>query len=1076
MKQYTLYWLIPFLLFFIAGSKPLTAQGSSSLYVGQSCVFAPPTPPGNSALSQTAWGCTHPSVSVQQYMNLGGQVTVNSYFTGAAQVFCDYYYFWYDSYGYMHTNNSRAYYTVTCNAVTLTINPTSIQMNVGESQTISYSLSPNITPTPTIHFISNNTNVITTNSNGRIYAEGPGSTTITVENSAGPNATCSVTVIDVSPTDIYLPNSMTLTVGETQTIAPTVLPPNAVYTLSWLSSDTSVATVTPSGGVTGRSPGIARITARVNGYSLSDYCDVTIEQPRLSLSAQPEGGLLETGAMVILSASDTNASIYFTLDGSTPDQNCPLYTSPISISQDLTLKAIAYHTGYNASDILTANYQVTSLKAVSSFPENNASNLGRNIIPSVTFNSDILQGENFNEIRLIKNAESEVSGEMIYSGSSLYFIPDEDLPGGNYQLSLPQNCVKNNTLQGNVSYSLFFEILPRDGKYTIKVGKYRILMSNGDLYAWGMSGSAAVFASDVFNYPDPTLPLSLSPFIIFSNIKDFTSGGYGTGNKYILRKDGILEGWGGNYNSESQTNSCPSCNILGDGTMTMRSRPVTIMTGVKTICGGGWHHGVLKEDNSLWMWGRNNYGQVGNGETSEIGQLSPVQILDDVKMASINGYSTIALKNDGSLWFWGSASFMNSGTHISSPTQKMADVQSFSCGDNHFIALKNDGTVWSFGKNNYGQVGNNSTFDHWAPVQILSDAMCVRASSNYSLVLKNDGTLWAFGANNVGQLGDGTNTNRSTPVQVLSNVSFVKTISNNSIAIKDDKSLWRWGQGCNKHADASEHNWTYPKMILNNVVKAINDNNNCFALKEDGSLWGTGSNNTGILGNGTRITDSSMIQIIDSVVDFWHNSGIYVLRMDGSLWGWGNTYIGDGTTSLTLSPVKIMNGATPSVLEMVEIVVDSIRATHLPVGERLVLQSLLTPLNGSYDTLIWSISEDNIVSISQRGVVTALSPGTTEVQLEVQTDEETFTCSQSITVVETESIENISTTNYNIFISHSNLYLEKLEKGAQISLYTIDGTMVFDGVSKEENMCISLKQKGVYIVKIGNYTTKVLNI
>lgn len=173
-----------------------------SLYVGQSTTLSAPDVPSGAAINQTAWGCSDTHISVEKYMTYGAKVTVNSYFTGTAEVRCDYYYYWYDNAGYMHTNNGTTYFQITCNPVTLSINPTSMLLHPGEGQSISYDYSPSdVNPKPTIRFLSNNTAVAMVSSSGYVEAIGFGSASITVENSSGPNATCSVTVSDIEQTE-----------------------------------------------------------------------------------------------------------------------------------------------------------------------------------------------------------------------------------------------------------------------------------------------------------------------------------------------------------------------------------------------------------------------------------------------------------------------------------------------------------------------------------------------------------------------------------------------------------------------------------------------------------------------------------------------------------------------------------------------------------------------------------------------------------------------------------------------------------------------------------------------------------
>jgi alpha-tubulin suppressor-like RCC1 family protein len=1011
------------LFVFLLGTAPTLSLALTPLYVGQSATLSAPDPPGNAALSQTAWSCTNPHVSVEKYMTYGAKVTVHSYFTGTAEVRCDYYYYWYDNYGHMHTNNATTYFQITCNPVTLSISPSNMNLYVGEGQSITYSYNPStVSPKPTISFISNNTNVATVNDNGYVKAVGHGNAQITIYNSSGPDATCFVEVNAPNPTGISLPKTLSLIVGESEPIPPTVYPYGADCTLTWTSNDNSIATVSSSGLVTGKKAGNVRITATIDGYDYSDYCIVTVEKPSLTLSASPSSGLMEKGSTVALTASNSSAAIYYTLDGSSPSQNSIRYNSPIAINQNLTLKAIAYHDDYKPSDILTAKYEVSSLKVISINPENGATGLGRNIIPSVTFNTPIGQGVNFAGIKLIKNGAIDVDGERIICGNTLHFVSQEELEGGVYLFTIPYNSVTSIYGESNFPHEIECRV-EFSGPDIFKVSSNRLLKTDGSLYAWGyFNPNTSTYSGQTkYNYPDPNIPQSLSPFEIFNEIQDYSSR---QGNFYVLKTNGSLLGWGGNYNfasSSGQGEMASSCAILGDGTKVSRPTPVNIISGVKSICHGFWHMGAIKKDNSLWMWGRNVCGQIGNGKQENGGQLSPVKVLEDVKDASLGIRHTVALKNDGSVWVWGGRYSIGTSISQSTPLMKMTNAAAISANQtNHVLVLKNDGTVWGFGQNNYGQIGN------------------------------------------------GTTTDVNSPVKVLSEVKYIEANSDQNIAIREDGSLWRWGD-----ADINSNNyWKSPKKILDNVVVAHANSSKCFALKEDGTLWGMG---TYYLGNGTKENSSSMIKIMDNVACFWDFNPIYVLKTDGSLWAWGTGPLGDGTNNYSASPVKIWDAPQKTTLENVEIVTNSTLAANLPVGEKLVFLTKLIPLNGFYDQMTWSIDDENIASISQRGVVTAKSPGSTVMHLEVSGNNNTYTCSHNITVTETSGILNTQQDSMNIHIENSNLCLTNLCEGEVVSVSSISGIVVYYGKSNNGMLNISLPLKGVYILKVGKNTSKIVN-
>ncbi|MEW6187051.1 MAG: hypothetical protein AB1585_15055, partial [Thermodesulfobacteriota bacterium] len=133
------------------------------------------------------------------------------------------------------------------------------------------------------------------------------------------------------------------------------------------------------------------------------------------------------------------------------------------------------------------------------------------------------------------------------------------------------------------------------------------------------------------------------------------------------------------------------------------------------IAGGGYHTLKVKADGTLWAWGDNAYGQLGDGTTTD--RHSPVQIGADNKWVTIGAgyYQTVGLKADGTLWAWGRNNYGQLGdgttTERHSPVQIGADTKwvSIAMGDYHTIALKADGTLWVWGYNSFGQLGDGTT-------------------------------------------------------------------------------------------------------------------------------------------------------------------------------------------------------------------------------------------------------------------------------------------------------------------------------------------------------------------------------
>ena len=259
------------------------------------------------------------------------------------------------------------------------------------------------------------------------------------------------------------------------------------------------------------------------------------------------------------------------------------------------------------------------------------------------------------------------------------------------------------------------------------------------------------------------------------------------GNFFLaLRGDGTVWSWGNNGYGQ-----------LGDGTTVARYTtpgPVPGLTGVVAISAGYYQALALKADGTVWAWGGNHYGQLGDGTTTH--RLTPIQVPGLTGMVAVvaSGYFSVALKADGTVRTWGSNSSGQLGdgttTHRSTPLQVpgLDRVVTVAGGTGHLLALKADGTLWT--------LGSRIPWLHAAPTRsLMTQAQQLTAGSSYSLALKPDGTVWAWGSNATGNLGDGTTSQRLTPTQVngLTGVVALTTGFNHVLVAKDDGTVWAWG-------------------------------------------------------------------------------------------------------------------------------------------------------------------------------------------------------------------------------------------------------------------------------------------
>lgn len=339
-------------------------------------------------------------------------------------------------------------------------------------------------------------------------------------------------------------------------------------------------------------------------------------------------------------------------------------------------------------------------------------------------------------------------------------------------------------------------------------------MNDGTVWAWGENYDGSLGINTTSSTPTPTHTVYNG--VYFNNVSALDAY-YHT---LAVRADGTVWAWGSN--EDGQLGFTPDYND--------HTTPVQVagLTNIKAVAAGEYHSLALGSDGTVWSWGDNSNGQLGNRYYTDVPTYTPARVvgpdgtgyLTDV-IAISSGYCTsVALKADGTVWTWGYNYWGDLGIGINDnydhpvpvQVQGLTGIVAISGGYDHYLALKSDGTVWAWGYNGSGELGDNTTQIRYAPVQVLgpggtgylTGVTAIAAGWYHSLAIKSDGTVWAWGDNSSYQLGDTTWADRHTPIQVLgpggtntlSGITAIAADYDHSLALKSDGTIWAWGTNC----------------------------------------------------------------------------------------------------------------------------------------------------------------------------------------------------------------------------------------------------------------------------------------
>jgi alpha-tubulin suppressor-like RCC1 family protein len=275
------------------------------------------------------------------------------------------------------------------------------------------------------------------------------------------------------------------------------------------------------------------------------------------------------------------------------------------------------------------------------------------------------------------------------------------------------------------------------------------------------------------------------------------------------------------------------------------------LTDVVRIAAGATHSLAVRSDGTVWAWGDNGEGQLGDASTTS--RYSPVQVHGPGNVGYLTGATTVA------------------------------------AGTSHSAAVSNH-WVFAWGKGNNGQLGVNSDNDHHYPVQVhgpdnvgyLSGVVQVAAGRKHTIALTGDATLFSWGDNWYGQLGCNSDNDHDTPVRVhgpdnvgyLSGVGSLSAGSYFSLASRYDGTVWSWGHGYYGQLGVnSDNDHEYPVQVhgvgnvghLADIVTVAAGERHSLALTASGTVWAWGDNSYGELGSNSRTEHQTPVQVVTAL-------------------------------------------------------------------------------------------------------------------------------------------------------------------------------------------------------------------
>jgi RHS repeat-associated protein len=458
----------------------------------------------------------------------------------------------------------------------------------------------------------------------------------------------------------------------------------------------------------------------------------------------------------------------------------------------------------------------------------------------------------------------------------------------------------------------------------VALGLYHTIVLRADGTVWAAGDNHAGQLGD-------GTVIDSATFVRVGALSGVTAISAGAYHSLARKSDGTLWAWGYNFSGQLGTTSTDTC-IASPCSRSPLQVPIA---GVSKIAAAGFHSLAIKTDGTLWAWGYDGDGQLGDG-TAGGSRTTPGLVLAIGPTTSISGgaYHTLAIRTDGTVWSWGwnAAGQLGTGDTASratpAPVPGLTDATAVAAGAWHSLVLHADTTVWAFGNNDGGALGSGDWADHLSPVHVvgwfeglLYGVEEIGASWEHSIARDWNDDVWGWGWNWPGSVGDGTRSHRNAPVRVrgvnnvgLLDASIAAAGGFRSAAVTSEGAFLGWGDDFNGELGLSTTtDRSIPRNVvgLTNPISVAGGEDHSVAVRGDGSVVAWGSNALGQLGDGTTTNRASPVAVSAlSNVSMVAAGSVHslALKTDGTVWAWGEGIwgqLGNGAGTNSLTPVQV---------------------------------------------------------------------------------------------------------------------------------------------------------------------------